>query len=192
MTQMCKNPLLLVIDMQNAYMPVQPWSCQNYDAASANVVKLCKRIDNVIFTKYIASENPSGTWADYNQINKEINENAWLNELSMDTLGHKCYDKSVYSAYSVKEVQEAASLATSIIVTGVVAECCVLSTVMSLIDAGRYVYYVYDAIAGATPETEQASMKVLEGLAYVHLRFITTEEMLALLDSNGISSMELF
>lgn len=189
---MCKNPLLLIIDMQNAYMPGQPWACKNYDVASVNVSRLCKSMDNVIFTKYIASKNPSGTWADYNQINKEINENAWLNELSMDTLGHKCYDKSVYSAYSIKEVREAASLATSVIVTGVVAECCILSTVMSLIDAGKYVYYVYDAIAGATPETEQATMKVLEGLAYVHLRFITTEEMLALLDSNGISSMELF
>lgn len=63
---------------------------------------------------------------------------------------------------------------------------------MSLIDAGKYVYYVYDAIAGATPETEQATIKVVEVLAYVHLRFITTEEMLSLLGSNGIRSMELF
>ena len=142
-------------------MPGQPWACQNYDVASANVIKLCKRIDNVIFTKYIASKNPSGIWAAYNQVNKEINENVWLNELSMDTSGHKCYDKSVYSAYSIKEVQAAADLATSVIVTGVVAECCVLSTVMSLIDTGKYIYYIYDAIAGATPETEQATMKVL-------------------------------
>ena len=80
---MYKNPLLLVIDMQNAYMPGQPWACQNYDVASVNVIKLCKRIDNVIFTKYIASKNPSGILEDYNQINKEINENVWLNELSM-------------------------------------------------------------------------------------------------------------
>lgn len=79
----------------------------------------------------------------------------------MDTSGHKCYDKSVYSAYSIKEVQAAADLATSVIVTGVVAECCVLSTVMSLIDTGKYIYYIYDAIAWATPETEQATMKVL-------------------------------
>lgn len=192
MTQMCKNPLLLVIDMQNAYMPGQPCACQNYDVASANVIKLCKRIDNVIFTKYIASKNSSGVWAAYNQINKEINENAWLNELSIDPLGHRCYNKSVYSAYSIKEVQEAASLATSIIVTGVVAECCVLSTVMSLIDAGKYVYYVYDAIAGATSETEQETMKVLEGLTYVHLRFVTTEEMLSLLGSNRISNIQVF
>ena len=188
---MCENQLLLVIDMQNAYMHGQPWACKHYDVALENVKKLSERIDNAIFTKYIASKNPSGIWAAYNQINKEINENAWLNELSIDPLGHRCYNKSVYSAYSIKEVQEAASLVTSVIVTGVVAECCVLSTVMSLIDAGKYVYYVYDAIAGATSETEQATMKVLEGLAYVHLRFVTTEEMLSLLDSDGVSSMEL-
>ena len=55
---MCKNPLLLVIDMQNAYMPGPPWACQNYDVALENVKKLSERIDNVIFTKYVASKNP--------------------------------------------------------------------------------------------------------------------------------------
>lgn len=35
-------------------------------------------------------------------------------------------------------------------------------------------------------------MKVLERLAHVHLKFITTAEMLALLSSNGISSMGCF
>lgn len=65
---------------------------------------------------------------------------------------------------------------------------------MSLIDAGKYVYYVTDAIAGATPETEQATMKVLEGLTYVHLKFITTSELRDMLEHNNqiLTNMNLF
>lgn len=62
------------------------------------------------------------------------------------------------------------------IVTGVVAECCVLSTVMSLIDMGIYVIYLKDAVAGIDETTEEAAIKVLEGLSPLHLKIMTTED----------------
>lgn len=184
MKTLLDNPMLLVIDMQNIYSKNQKWECKNYDRALKNIQSLMDASANrgidIILTRYIASNNPSGVWKDYNVENAEVNSDKWLNELDsrLQLINGKieCYDKSVYSAYSIEAIRTAASKASSVIVTGVVAECCVLSTVMSLIDAGKYVYYIEDAVAGIDDETEKATVKVLEGLEPLHLNIITTDE----------------
>lgn len=89
--------------------------------------------------------------------------NERMNELVSDLRSGydhmECFDKSVYSAFSIKKIREAADRSSCVIVTGAVAECCVLSTVMSLIDAGKYVFYISDAIAGINDETEAATIR---------------------------------
>ncbi len=72
-----------------------------------------------------------------------------------------------------------AKAASCVVITGVVAECCVLSTVMDLIDAGIYVIYIKDAISGIRPETEKAVETVLSGLCPLHLSVLCTEEYLS-------------
>lgn len=179
------KPLLLVIDMQNVYSQEQIWECENFSNVCKNIQKLINNLTNeqTILTRYIASENPIGIWKDYNRENINVNNNAWLNEI-VDELKdsvekHDCYDKSVYSSLSIKEIKEATQEKTCVVVTGVVAECCVLSTVMDLIDAGVYVIYLKDAVAGISKETEAATLKVLEGLSPLHLRFMDTEEYIS-------------
>lgn len=41
-----------------------------------------------------------------------------------------------------------------------------------------HVIYLKDAVAGVNNETEEATIKVLEGLAPLHLSIMTTEEYL--------------
>lgn len=182
------KPLLLVIDMQNVYSRGQAWECKNFDNVCRNIQRLLHHLTNeqAIFTRYIASKNPQGTWKDYNRENADINHDVWSNEI-VDALKaplgkHPCYDKSVYSSLSIGEIREAIKNKTCVIVTGVVAECCVLSTVMELIDTGVYVIYLKDAVAGIDMDTEAATMKVLEGLAPLQLQFMTTEECIGFLD----------
>ena len=180
-----KDPLLLVIDMQNVYSKNQKWACGNYEGAREKILQLMKGPfsdkKNVIYTKYTASEAPAGVWKDYNAENADVNADKWLNELDPElekVRGNiRCFDKSVYSAYDIEEVRLAASRASAVVVTGVVAECCVLSTVMALIDAGSYIFYISDAVAGVDEETEKAVVKVLEGLAPLHLTILTTAEL---------------
>ena len=62
--------------------------------------------------------------------------------------------------------------------TGVVAECCVLSTVMALIDEGIYTIWLSDAIAGLDAPKEEATERILSGLDPLHLTRMTTEEYL--------------
>lgn len=201
MNDYLNNPLLLIIDMQNVYKEGQPWECKNYDNALYNILDLLNdghfSQDNTILTRYIASAHPTGVWKNYNKENSEINANQWYNDLDqklqLRCKDYKCYDKSTYSSYSVKEIQEAANNASSVVITGVVAECCVLATVLSLIDAGKYVYYITDAVAGLDNEKEEATIKVLEGLTPLHLSIMTTKEFKALTQNNtGLSKLNLF
>ena len=201
MNDYLNNPLLLIIDMQNVYKEGQPWECKNYDNAISNILDLLNdgrfSQDNTILTRYIASAHPTGVWKNYNKENAEINANQWYNDLDQELQqrckDYKCYDKSTYSSYSVKEIQKAVHNASSVVITGVVTECCVLATVSSLIDAGKYVYYITDAIAGLDNEKEEATIKVLEGLTPLHLSIMTTNEFKALAQSNtSLSKLHLF
>lgn len=135
MNDYLNNPLLLIIDMQNVYKEGQPWECKNYDNALSNILDLLNdgrfSQDNTILTRYIASAHPTGVWKNYNKENAEINANQWYNDLDqklqLRCKDCKCYDKSTYSSYSVKEIQEAINNASSVVITDVVAECCVFS-----------------------------------------------------------------
>ena len=188
MNNYLNNLLLLIIDMQNVYKEGQPWACKNYDNTLSNIIDLLDSKhfskDNTILTRYIASDNPVGVWKAYNKEYAAINANPWYNALDQKLQrcceGYRCYDKSTYSSYSVKEIQNEVAKSSSVVITGVVAECCVLATVSSLIDAGKYVYYVTDAVAGLDKEKEDATIKVLEGLTPLHLTIITTEDFKAL------------
>ena len=184
------NPLMLVIDMQNICSRGQKWECLNFDRAIDKIKRLLDQCPThqIIFTRYIASEDPFGIWKDYNRENSYINHETWLNELVDDlksiqnNYNYKCYDKSVYSSLSIKHLYEVALKASCVIITGVVAECCVLSTVMSLIDAGVYVIYLKDAVAGVNNDTEKATITVLEGLSPLHLCLLNTDEYLNLIE----------
>ncbi len=181
-----KRDLLLVIDMQNVYAKGGQWCCPKAAEAAENIKRLLKgkKDDEVIFTKFMAPKEPMGTWKEYNRINAEVNEDAYANEImdifSEDVNRFSVYEKFTYSSFEISEVREAAKNADRVILTGVVAECCVLATAFALIDAGVKVIYLTDGTAGIDEETEKATVKVLEGLTYAQVKIMTTQEYLSL------------
>lgn len=187
--QQPEGDLLLVIDMQNAYTEEGPWTCPNIGRAAERITALIEsgRFEQIIFTRFDAPKEPVGTWADYNEINREVNEDAYMNEMipSMQAYAEKypLYSKSTYSSMTVPEIRKAAEDCTargnSVVLTGVVSECCVLSTAFEAIDMGCPVIYVSDACAGSNDETEEATVEILAGLDYVQTTILTTEEYLA-------------
>ena len=72
--------LLLVIDMQNVYLPEQPWACETAARTKENILKLLENHskDQTIFTRYIAAEHPVGTWITYNEMNRKWTESRKL------------------------------------------------------------------------------------------------------------------
>lgn len=174
--------LLLVIDMQNVYTKGQEWACEGVEAASASILHLLESQTpkQVIFTQYLAPEHPEGVWKEYNEVNAAVNSNAWLNEMMPEFLPwiktYPRYTKSVYSSFAIPEVVEAAKKAGRVVISGVVAECCVLSTVLSAIDAGCKVIYLTDAVAGLSETSRKETEKIISYFAPLHTALMTTEE----------------
>ena len=179
-----KKDLVLVIDMQNVYGDGGTWCCQNAGTAANNIKQLIHQVplNEVIFTKFIAPKKPTGTWKENNRINASVNEDAYANEImeifSEEEKRFLVYEKSTYSSAEIPEILAAAKASDRVVLSGVVAECCVLATAFALIDAGVKVIYLTDGVAGINDETEKATIKVLEGLAPTQVEIMTTEEYL--------------
>ena len=60
------------------------------------------------------------------------------------------------------------------VLTGVVAECCVLSTAFDAIDLGCEFIYVTDAVSGFDRPREDASILMLSGLSPLHGKIMDT------------------
>ena len=176
--------LLLVIDMQNAYTADGPWTCPNMARATEQIIALIEsgRFSEVVFTRFDAPQDPVGTWKDYNVINREVNEDEWMNEMVPELAPYltqySVFSKSTYSSMTVPEIREAAEQCTarggSVVLTGVVSECCVLSTAFEAIDLGCPVIYITDACAGCSDDLEVAAVSVLAGLDYVQTTILDT------------------
>lgn len=181
-----KNDLILVIDMQNAYRPGQPWGCAAFDRACGRIRTLLDAAaaaevpPAVCLTKFVSDPNGTGTWADYNVVNKAVNDDPWLSEIAAElepyTASCPVYQKSVYSALKIPRLREAAERAERIVITGVVSECCVLSTVMEAVDTGRRVVYLKDACSGVDESYDAAVLKILDGLSPLHIDILDTAE----------------
>lgn len=175
MQQVETSDLLLVIDMQNVYLPGQPWACNAIEEASDYICRVIREfpVGQILFTQYIAPEDPKGVWKDYNHKNAEINGNVWLNEY-IDKLKpylnrNILYRKSTYSCCGSSQIKKVIEQYDRIFVTGVVAECCVLATVFDLIDMGKKVVYLKHGVAGKDQEMEKNVMKILEGFSPLHV-----------------------
>lgn len=179
--------LLLVVDMQNVYAENGKWCCHSTEHTAMTIRKIIgskKKEMDVIFTQFIAPSDPQGTWKDYNRENKDVNEDPFSNEMmpafQSELKEYPLYSKSTYSSLSIPEVKKAAKEANRVVITGVVAECCVLSTVMALIDEGVPVIYLTDAVSGIDENTEAAVELILSGLEPLHVQRMTAKEYMEL------------
>lgn len=182
---MKRKDLLLVIDMQNVYTENQEWACRDMEGVIGNIIRLLQGCtwENVMFTRFLAAEQPVGIWKEYNKKNAHINADTWLNEMIPELLPwmekYPLLTKSVYSSFSIPEVKAAARRADYVIITGVVAECCVLSTVLAGIDEGCKIIYLKDAVSGLSAEAEQYTERIVSCFAPLHAEIMTVKEYMA-------------
>lgn len=177
------NDLLLIIDMQKVYEDGQPWCCPAFNQVQNNIITLLTAKptpDPVVFTRYVAPTHPVGTWKNYNQKYTDINNAAKLSELTEALKPYakhsRIYNKSTYSALGIPALQEMLNSIDRIIITGVVAQCCVLSTVMGLIDTGIPIIYLQDAVAGQSVDSEEMTTAVIKSFSPIHTSIMTTAE----------------
>jgi nicotinamidase-related amidase len=179
--------LILIIDMQKVYSPDEEWACPGFEDSAEKIrtlldSPLCGSAYDVVFTKYTAAENPIGCWKNYNRAYKEINEDKRLSEIDESLKPYlkrwPVYSKSTYSSLSIPEIADALSGCGSVVLTGVVAECCVVATALALIDSGAPVVYLYDAVSGQSKENEAAIRKLIESFSPMHTEVCSTADYL--------------
>lgn len=177
--------LLLIIDMQNVYLEGQPWGCRNTAGCIRAIQTLltCEAADQTAFTVYLAASQPEGVWKTYNEENRAINDNPWMNDLVAElkpAAAHwPVFAKHTYSSLENETLRCLARQARRLVITGVVAECCVLSTVFGAIDAGCKVVYLTDAVTGLSAESEAQTEQIVRYFSPLHTEVMTTAEYLA-------------
>lgn len=174
---MDKKNALLVIDMQNVYLQNNKWACENIEKSIPYIIDLIKHFpkNQIFFTCFISSNNPKGVWNDYNIMNKDVNDNKYLNEYITEIKPYitkdNSFSKSTYSSCKNEILYKKLDEFENIYVVGVVAECCVLSTIFDLIDMGKKVIYCKNGISGITAEQKNLTIKILENLSPLHVIF---------------------
>lgn len=174
---MKNNSALLIIDMQNVYLPENEWACIKMPEAINYIEEKIKKfpMGQVFFSKHIASKNPKGQWELYNKKYDKINSNKYLNdyipELKKYLTNDNLFIKSGFSALSNKDLLAALDKFDTIYLTGVISECCVLSTIFGLIDMGKKIIYCSNGIASQSDQKEKAVIKILENLSPLHIKF---------------------
>ena len=142
-----------------------------------------KNRPDCVMTRFVAPSEPVGRWRRYMDAYRHINEDPYLAELApaMRPYAEKVpvAEKSTYSAVDAPEVRAALAGKSAVVLTGVVADCCVLATMMDAIDLGYEVVYLYDCIGGMTAESEEQCKALAEVYAPVHTTVMTSEEYLA-------------
>ena len=163
--------LLLVIDMQNVYLPGEEWACPRMMEITENITALLDAGVPAVFTRFIAPREPVGTWRDYNREYAHINASPRLSDIipPLKPYLDRCpvVEKSTYSSWTA-QMADLARDYDRILITGVVADCCVLSTLMAVIDSGKKAVYLPDCVAGQLPEHEAAVRMIAEVYVPMH------------------------
>ena len=177
--------LLLLVDFQNVYLPGQPWACPTMEQSLENTFRILRSPDapEYVLTRYMAPEDPVGCWVTYNEEYADINADAFLcgfpESLKAFVTDGNVIDKDTYSSLDSQALQRRMAGKKRLVLTGVVAECCVLATMMDAIDLGYEVVYLYDCISGCTPEYEQSVRALAEMFSPMHTRVMNSEEYLS-------------
>lgn len=178
-----KDNLLLVIDMQNAYLPNQPWECANIMEVIPKIQRLCEsdKFSEVVFTRFIAETSPVGTWIDYNLKYADINSSTYLNDIIEELKPYvktsKLVDKSTYSCYKNETIKTLVDSHETVTLCGVVADCCVLSTALDIIDTGKPLVYISDAVGEYKLNSGKAVASIMDNMS-LHVTSLTTEDFL--------------
>ena len=133
-----------------------------------------------LMTRFIAPAEPEGRWEQYNEAYREINEDPFLSEipeaLASFASDGKVVDKSTYSSLDAQPVISAMKGKKAVVLTGVVADCCVIATMYDAIDLGYEVVYLYEIRALA------------EVFSPIHTTVMSSDEYLASIAQAGALS----
>ena len=159
---------LVVVDMQQIFRSADSqWAVADYDEAAAHIEQLlAAHAGPVVWTKFVRDEQEDGAWRAYYDRWSECRLAPDSPQWDL-TRPARPGDATLTLPTFSKWGPELARLAGDgpLIVCGVATDCCVLSTVLGAVDAGRAVTLVADACAGATVEAHDQAIALMAMLS---------------------------
>lgn len=168
--------------MQLAFQePTSDWCVPRYDEAAVLVGRLaaaCHR--RTVWTRFVRDPHEQGAWSAYYDrwasFRLAADSPTWDLTFAVPT-EEPVVSLPTFSKWG-PELAAATASDQPLIVCGVATDCCVLSTVLGAVDAGRSVVVATDACAAVSDEAQMQTLALLD-LLYPMVRLATTEEVLA-------------
>lgn len=157
---------LVVVDMQRVFSePASPWAAPRF----AEIVEPVQRLaaaagERTIWTRFVAPDVPSGSWADYYRrwpfalLPPDSHEYEIVGELA--SLPGERIGATTFGKWT-PEVSALVPRGSHLVVCGVSTDCCVLSTALAAADAGQHVEVVADACAGVDDASHARALEIL-------------------------------
>ena len=175
------SDVLVIIDMQNIFVDgAGAWEVVGYKEAEGLIEKI--RADfpgKTVVTKFVADPKELGIWSKYYDTypSTRLPEDHQMWDLTIDLgPGDTLISVPTFSKWG-SELSEIVGQNNRIIMVGVATDCCVISTALGAIDAGREVIVIEDACAGTSRTNHSKTMEIM-GLLGPMIRVISASEIL--------------
>ncbi|GHG42699.1 isochorismatase [Sinomonas cellulolyticus] len=162
------NARLVVIDMQRIFRDETVWNVPRFDEAAEAIASLEQSLARPgIYTRFVRGAGEEGAWSAYydrwpeTRLPAEAPEWDFVEE---PPSGSSVMDAPTFSKWG-PELAAEIPVGERMVLAGVATDCCVLSTALGAVDAGRYVTVVREACAGATDEAHDQALALLQMLS---------------------------
>ncbi|WP_295699793.1 isochorismatase family protein [Lapillicoccus sp.] len=156
---------LVAIDVQHVFAdPGSPWGSPMYAAARPEILtRVAAYGDRAVLTRFVAPTQPTGAWrAYYDQWPFAlVAPDDPLYTLVPELEGRATLDLETFGKWG-PELAAALGDARSVEVIGLATDCCVISTVLAMADAGLAVTVPAAACGGSTPENHERALALME------------------------------
>ncbi|NHN55096.1 cysteine hydrolase [Calidifontibacter sp. DB0510] len=155
---------MVCIDLQRVFAdPKSPWGSPMWGPASAYIEGILGDYPRTIFTRYVAPERPVGAWRDY------FEQWPWAKVSADDPLyalmppftAEQTLDRTTFGKWG-PELAELLEGTNTVDVVGVSTDCCVVSTVLAMADAGVRTRVLAAGCAGSTPAEHERALGLME------------------------------
>ncbi|MDQ0260582.1 nicotinamidase-related amidase [Sinomonas atrocyanea] len=158
----------MVVDMQRAFRGKTAWHVPRFDEAAAGIAKLSEASwIPPVYTRFVRDEAEAGSWSAYyarwSEMRLASGSEEWALAVPLPP-GATVLDAPTFSKWG-PELASAIPEGERMLLAGVATDCCVLSTALAAVDAGRYVTVVSDACAGASDDAHEQALALMQMLS---------------------------
>ncbi|GAA1875012.1 cysteine hydrolase family protein [Lapillicoccus jejuensis] len=161
---------LVVVDAQAVFAdPTSPWGSPMDPRARPRLLeRMTAYGDRVVATRYVAPQQPTGAWAPYFAqfpwalVPPDDPLYALLPDVAQVYGDRATVDLTTFGKWGPElEVALAPHGPRSVEVVGYATDCCVVSTVLAMADAGLEVRVRADACGGSSPENHATALALM-------------------------------